>query len=332
MKRLGALIAALVVLAGCQAAGARKGRAEPVARELVKSGRATTAKDWSPKGKPGAEDTLYVPAGRTLEVTKALTARNITVDGTIARSQSPITVTGNFVLHAPVSWEGVLNSEGLDHLVTSGNRIADIENNGIIELSEPLHVGTFQWHGSLDTNGNALTVDGRLYRLEGSYTNYSTSTVVSGEYRAYPLKVTRESKDTLVEAMHATVVVTGLPRGAFEGARACYGSLTLEAGETMSTLLGYEIEGRWADNTPTLTIERGSTVTIEGDTVPGEVVIGPAAQVIQSSEPGKPYMLNLPYPLQAATEATVSDMHVTGSTLTLHGAHDGGGNAGIVFD
>jgi hypothetical protein len=107
--------------------------------------------------------------------------------------------------------------------------------------------------------------------------------------------------------------------------------VTLEGEESTDTLLGYMVEGRWTDNTPTLTIERGSTVTIEGDSVPGEVVIDPAAQVIRSSEPGRPYTLRLPYALETSTTATISDMHVTGATLTAPNATDGGDNEGVVF-
>lgn len=327
VKRFGTLIATLVVLAGCQAADAKKAHAEPVARELIKSGPAAKANDWAPEGKPGPEDTLTVPVGKTLEVTKALAVRNIVAYGPMSKTQAPITVTGNFQLHAPVAWEGTLNTEGLDHLLTAGNRIADIEQReGIIELSEPLHAGTFQWYGSVDTNGHALTVDSLLYRHEGSYTNYLTSTVTSGEYRAYPLKVTPESKDTLVEAKEAAIVVTGMTHGTFEGAGGYYGSVLLEGGETMETLLGTMADD-WTDNTPALTVERGSTTTVEDS-----LTFGPAATTVRSSEPGHPYTFALSTPMETTSTAGISDMHIVGGPLTVHGGHNEGDDEGVIFD
>jgi hypothetical protein len=303
-----------------------------VVRELVVNGSTNRAAHWLPAGKPASSDTLIIPAGKTGNVNRHLEARNIIVEsGGTLTGLDDIDLWGSLTLDGRSSWTGTLTSWGYNHLTTGGNRLVNVQQpEGIIVLVDPLHVGSFDWHGSLITENEALTVDGLLYRLEGSYTRYGASTVTSGEYRAYPLKVTRESKDTVVEATQADLVVNGR-RSAFEGAGGRYGSLLLEAGETMNTLLSYMIEGGWEDNTPVLTIERGSTLTIEGNQIAAEVLFGPAAQVVRSSQAGRSYTLALPYALEASTTATVSDMHVTGAPLTLHGATDGGGNEGVIF-
>lgn len=333
MKRLGLLIATLVVLVACQAAQAHRAHAEGVTRTLFVSGPVNRAADWSPEGKPAFGDTLIVPAGKHAEVLSLLKAGSIIEEpGASITGSSPIETNGSLTLNGSYTASSVIYSYGLNRLTSGGNRIEQIEQpEGIIQLQDPLHVGTFRWHGTMTTESHNLHVDGQLYRLEGSYTNYGTSTVTVGEYQAYPLKVTPESKDTLVEAMHATLIVSGMVNGLWKGAGGCYGSLLLEAGEALISRSSYQIEGRWEDNTPTLEVERDQTITIEGDELPGEVIFGARAQVVKSTEPGRFYTLNLPYPMEATTTATISDMHVTGAPLTLHGAHEGTDDEGVVF-
>lgn len=331
MGKLGVLFAALIVLGGAQAADAK--RAQATTRTLIVSGPTGRAADWSPEGKPAFGDTLIVPAGKHAEVLSLLKAGSIVEEpGASITGGSPIETNGSLTLNGSFTASSVIYSYGLNRLTSGGNRLEEIEQpEGIIQLQDPLHVGTFRWRGTMTTENNDLTVDSQLYRREGSFTNYGTSTVRVGEYQAYPFKITPESKDTVVEAMHATMVVSGMTNSVWKGAGGCYGSLLLEAGESLISRSDYQIEGRWEDNTPVLEVERDQTVTIEGDEAPGEVVFGPRAQTVRSSEPGRFYTLHLPYNMEATTTATISDMHVTGATLTLHGAHEGTDDEGVVF-
>lgn len=249
--------------------------AQAESKVLSASGNFNKGSNWTPAGKPGLNDRLTVPVGKTAELGSTGKAGDLVVEGNLTGS-GVLEENGSLTLASKVDWTGSLRNVGPDYLSSGGNRISSIQNPGLLRLTEDLYVGSMEWKGIVNLEGHDLRVDGLAYPLEESSSGYEGSRVTVGEWIVYPFELF-EDKWTFQSSYTADFIVTG---GLFKGAGWTYGSLTFEDPATTASGDSYEVEGTMTVDSAEVLFEPGQTVQA------GALVFGPGEHVLRSSGVG----------------------------------------------